>query len=156
MSTPDEKVAKIASAYRCYTGSKGKDCDAWFRVISDDLVIRSIGEGRPGMAFSAERHGKKEFEEYLAEVQAEWQMESFEVRSVIAQGDWVVSLADTAWVNLKTGKRVESPKADFFRFEGEHVVEIVEFYDTQKVAEAGTACGGAPSSSFLRRGDGAG
>jgi ketosteroid isomerase-like protein len=57
---------------------------------------------------------------------------------IIAQGDHVAMRGSTAWRNRKTGKVVDTPKADFWTFRDGKVVEFHEFYDTAALFAAAT------------------
>jgi uncharacterized protein len=48
----------------------------------------------------------------------------------IAEGDRVAVLGSTAWRNSKTGRAVDTAKADFWTFRDGKVVEFHELYDT--------------------------
>ncbi len=54
----------------------------------------------------------------------------------IAQDDWVAVMGSCGWTNKKTGKSIDSPKADFFRFENGQIVAFYEFYNTAMAFEA--------------------
>ena len=54
----------------------------------------------------------------------------------IAQDDRVVVLGHCAWKFKQTGKIVETPKADSWRFKDGKAVEYYEFYDTAQVHAA--------------------
>jgi ketosteroid isomerase-like protein len=42
----------------------------------------------------------------------------------------------TAWRHRRTGKSVDTAKADFFAFRGGKIVEFFEYYDTARVLAA--------------------
>jgi uncharacterized protein len=48
----------------------------------------------------------------------------------IAEGDRVAMRGSTAWRSRKTGRVIDTPKADFVTFRDGKIVEFQEFYDT--------------------------
>jgi uncharacterized protein len=62
----------------------------------------------------------------------------YTVDEYIAQDDAVFARGSTAWRNKKTGKTVDTPKADFWRFRDGKVVEFYEYYDTAGIIAAAT------------------
>ena len=54
----------------------------------------------------------------------------------MAQGDRVVMLGHTSWRAKRTGKVVDTPKADSWRFENGKAVEFYEFYNPAGVTAA--------------------
>ena len=60
-------------------------------------------------------------------------MLSYEVTDYVAQGDRVVAIVDSAWRNRQTGKTIELPKVDIWRFRDGRAVEFLEFYDTARL-----------------------
>jgi len=54
-----------------------------------------------------------------------------------AQGDLVLALGSCAFRNKRTGKVLDTPKADFHKFRNGKTCEFFEFYDTaQAIAQA--------------------
>jgi len=63
-------------------------------------------------------------------------MINYKTGAFIADGDWVAMRGSTAWKNRATGRVVDTPKADFWRFRNGKVVEFHEFYDTAALYDA--------------------
>jgi uncharacterized protein len=64
-------------------------------------------------------------------------MIQYKIDEYIAQGDRVVAVGSCAFRNKRTGKVLDTPKADFHKFRKGKICEFFEFYDTaQAIAQA--------------------
>jgi uncharacterized protein len=54
----------------------------------------------------------------------------------VADGDVVVVRGSCAWRHKRTGKEVDSPKIDFWRFRDGKAIEYYEYFDTARAFEA--------------------
>lgn len=132
----DENVEKLKSAYAFWNDNLGASNQQWMDLMDDGIVFRSLAGGTPGMEFTLDCHGKTDLARYFAGLAADWEMLHYTPEEFISQGDRVVVRSRCAWRNRKTGKTVETPKADFFRFSNGKVVEFFEFYDTHRCVAA--------------------
>ena len=132
----EKNVALLKAAYRTWQESKGRDADCWLRIMSDSILLRSLGSGRPGLEFSRVRRGKADVGLYLAGMAEHWEMLSYQVDEFIAQKDCVVALASSAWRHRVTGVETATPKADVWRFKNGRIVEFYDFFDTAAIIEA--------------------
>jgi ketosteroid isomerase-like protein len=128
----------IRDAYRLWSDTRGGSAAMWLEMFADDIVIRSLAGGHAALGFA---RGRGDAERYFAELAASWEIVSFDVQEILADGDWVVVLSQVACRSKATGKVAESPKADVFRFRDGKVVEFLEFFDTA-AALAATQPGG--------------
>ena len=69
----------------------------------------------------------------------DWEMLSFEMLDVISGGPFVISYGRVEFRNKHTGKVFSSPKADVFRFDGDQIVEFMEYYDTAGAVRTASA-----------------
>src|SRR5262249_25964551 len=81
-------------------------------------------------------NSKEQFKRYFDGLLADWEMINYKTGQFIAEGERVAMLGSTAWRNRRTGREVDTPKADFWTFEGGKVVEFHELYDTAGLAAA--------------------
>jgi ketosteroid isomerase-like protein len=130
MTESQENVEKLREGYRLWHETRGGSVQAWLDLLADDVVMRSLADGAPGMELSRGRRGKTEAQQYFAELGAAWEMIHFTADTFIAEGDRVVMVGRCAFKHRQTGKAVESPKVDVFRFEKGKIVECMELYDT--------------------------
>jgi ketosteroid isomerase-like protein len=139
VNTPkeNENVTKLKKAYAFWNDNLGKSNQQWMDLMDDNVVFRSLAGGAQGMEFTLDCSGKNELQRYFAGLAEDWEMIHYTPDEFIADGDRVVVLAHTAWKSRKTGKSVETPKADIFRFKNGKVVDFYEFYDTYRCIAAG-------------------
>jgi len=136
VETSLDNVAKLRQAYKNWHDTRGGSAQHWLDLMTDDVTMRSLTAGAPGMAFTKANTGKAEARQYFSGLAADWEMVHFTPEEFIAQGDRVVVLSSCAFRYRKTGKAVESPKADVFRFRGGLIVEFFEFFDTARALAA--------------------
>ena len=74
--------------------------------------------------------------EYFAGLARDWEMLEFVTEHFVAQDDRVVVLGRCAWKFKKTGKIVETPKADSWRFKDGKCVELIDLFDSAAAARA--------------------
>jgi hypothetical protein len=137
VSTPDENVARLREAYRQWHDTRGGSSETWLALMTEDVKMRSLGDGAPGVEFARENAGKAAAAGYFAGLAEGWEMDHFTTNEFIAQGDVVVVLSAVAFRHRGTGKLVRSPKADVVRFRDGAIAEFFEFYDTAAIL-AGT------------------
>ena len=99
------------------------------KLLSDDIEFR-CNAPISVLPFAGERKGREAVLEYFAALEKDWTMESYDVQEVIAQGDRVVALSNICFRNNKTGKLLESRKADVIRVREGQVVAFEEFFDS--------------------------
>jgi ketosteroid isomerase-like protein len=80
-----------------------------------------------GLDVTQPLRGKAQVSCYFSELVKNWQMVEYTADHLIAQGDRVAMLGQCTWKSRKTGRVVETPKADFFRFGDGKVIEFWEF-----------------------------
>ena len=130
MTNPN--VDALKQAYALWGETKGGSVDHWLSMMSDDIRFHSLGGGAQPMEFTRDRDCRSEVKGYLEGLMAEWEMVDFTASEFIADGDRVVMVGHVTFRHRKTGKTVESPKADVWRFRDGKAVEFMEFFDTAK------------------------
>lgn len=110
--------------------SKGKSVQTWVDLFADNVRLRSLADGRPGADFTREVRSKNEVMQYFTGLLNDWEMIHYTTDDFIVDGERVAMRGSTAWRNLKTGRTVETRKADFVTFRDGKIVEFDEFYDT--------------------------
>jgi ketosteroid isomerase-like protein len=135
MAAQNPNVELLREAYASWQASKG-DPAGWFGIIHDDIKLNSLPGGHPPLEFSAPRKGVEELKAYLDSLTSDWSMNFHRFDEFIADGDRVVAVGHVSWTNKRTGKTVESPKVDVWRFRDGKAVEFNEFFDTAKAAAA--------------------
>jgi len=130
MGSPSDNVAKLKNAYGQWHDSKGGSVKVWLDFMADDVRVYSLAAGPPEAVFPAAITSKQAFGRYFDGLLADWEMINYKTVEFIAEGEAVAVRGSTAWRNRKTGRIVDTPKADFWTFRNGKVVEFHEFYDT--------------------------
>lgn len=132
----NENVTILKQAYAMWNDSKADSVGHWLELMADDVKLRSLGAGAPGLEFSKTCGCKDDVLNYFKMLGGEWEMIHYTVDEYIAQGDRVVMVGHCGWTNKKTGKVVETPKVDIIRMKDAKIVEFLELYDTAQVQAA--------------------
>src|ERR671924_658353 len=136
MTGSSENVAKLKDAYRRWNETKGKDTSMWTKLFADNVRLRSLAGGRPGLEFTLECGSATDVDRYFAGLTTEWEMIYYTTEQFAVDGDRVVMLGSTSWRHKKTGRVFDTPKADLVTFRAGQIVEFFEFYDTEMVLAA--------------------
>src|SRR5262245_28766651 len=136
MGSPSENVAKLRDAYLQWHESKGGSVKSWLDLMTDDVRVYSLAAGASGAEFTAAVTSKKDLGRYFEGLLGDWEMINYKTVEFIAEGDRIAVRGSTAWRNRKTGRVVDTPKADFWTFRDGKIVEFHEFYDTAALIAA--------------------
>ncbi len=124
----------LRRVYARWSASKGTDLSMWDDYATDDLRIRSLGEGQDGILFSAARKGRTQLRAYLEDLTQAYALEHWTLKETVSDGDGVIALADTGWTHRDSGKTFEAAVAIICRFRDGKVYDYQEFYDTDAFA----------------------
>ena len=138
MASTAEHVKKLKDAYKQWHDTKGGSVNVWLDMMADDVKVRSLAAGQAAVAFTAAKSSKEDFKRYFDGLLGDWEMINYRTEHFIAEGDRVAMLGSTAWRNRRTGRVVDTPKADFWTFRDGQVVEFFELYDTAALVAAAT------------------
>jgi ketosteroid isomerase-like protein len=138
MTSAARNVALLKDAYQRWHESRGRDPGIWLDLVADDVKMRSLAAGGSGAPFTSAINGKADLARYFDGLLADWEMIEYKTVQFIAEGDRVAVLGSTAWKNLRTGKTLDTPKADFWELRDGRVVEMREFYNTSALVFAAT------------------
>ena len=132
----DQNIAVLREGYARWSDSRCSSIDHWLDMMADDFRFRSVADGAPGLEFITSDCGKDGLRRYLEGIAAEWEMLHFRVADLIADGDRVVAVVDSGWRNKATGKSLNLPMVNVWRFRGGRPIEYLEVYDTAKLVAA--------------------
>ena len=138
MST-ESNVAILKQAYQRWHDTKAGSVDHWMNLMTDDVQFRSLAAGAIQMQFTRPSSNKQEVKNNFAGLTSEREMIDYRVDEYIGQGDRVVALCQVSFKHKKTGKILNTPKADFHKFRDGKICEFFEFYDTAQALAAATA-----------------
>ena len=138
MATRQDTLVKVKAAYRQWDKFKGsaRGVDAWLALCADEIRFHSLAAGAAGMEFTESCGCKDDLRRYFDGLAADWEMLHFTPEEYVAQGDCVVMRGRCGFRHRRTGKVLETPKADFLRFSKGKMVEFYEFYDTASALAA--------------------
>ena len=135
----EHNVAILKAAYESWNDSHARSFERWMDLIADDVKWRSIADGTSGMEFTRSCDCKDDVAKYFEGLASDWELIHYTVGEFVAQDDRVVMIGSCGWRNKKTGKTVETPKADVIRMRNSRIVEFFEFFDTAKALAASRA-----------------
>jgi ketosteroid isomerase-like protein len=133
MSNAERNIEILKEAYGRWHESRGGSVDHWMDIVADDIQFGSLAQGAPSMQFAHNYDNRQSLRGYFEGLLSDWEMIHYTVDEYVAQGDAVFMRGSTAWRNKKTGKVVDTPKIDFWRFRDGKAVEFYEYYDTARV-----------------------
>ena len=139
MSTESQNVAVLKDAYQRWHDTKAGSVDHWLSLMTDDVQFRSLAAGARAMEFTRESCRNNDVIQYFAGLTSEWEMIYYRIDEYIAQANRVVALGHISFRHKKTGKTLDTPKADFHKFRDGKICEFFEFYDTAGAIEKATA-----------------
>jgi len=88
------------------------------------------------VAFLTTYDNREALRGYFNALLADWSMIRYTIDEYVAQGDAVFARGSCAWTHKRTGRSVETPKVDFWRFRDGKAIEFYEYYDTASVFAA--------------------
>ena len=133
-------VVALRHAYRRWRETKGGAADEILALFDDRIEMRSVLQPGDVPSGLAGRHvTKAEAAEYFAALAREWEMIDYVVDQFVADGEYgedVVAIGRCAWRHRGTGKVVDSPKVDIWRFEFGKATRFTEMFDSLAFARA--------------------
>jgi len=136
MASMRENVDRLKDAYRRWDKSKGTDTTMWTSLFAEDVRLRSLAGGRPGLEFTLECRSLQDVARYFEGLTGDWEMIHYTTEEFAVQGERVVMLGSTSWRHKKTRETFDTPKVDLITFRGDRIAEFFEFYDTEKLLAA--------------------
>ena len=101
-----------------------------------DEQVKWVTPGPSELATSGRRTGRQEVGQFFASVNELFDVQRFEPREFIAQGDRVAVVGSEAAQVRATGRMLELDWVHLFTLRGGKVVAFQEFYDTAAVVAA--------------------
>ncbi|MGI9407787.1 MAG: nuclear transport factor 2 family protein [Hyphomicrobiaceae bacterium] len=131
MSDAEKNTETLKRCYARWHESKGDSVEDWMEILDDQVDFRSLAMGSgSGAEFTSPLSSKTAVKGYFDGLLEQWQMIHYTVDDYVAEGDMVCAIGSTAWTHKGTGKTVDTPKVDVWRFRDGKAVAFFEFYDT--------------------------
>jgi len=135
--SPNSEALRIR--YAKWHETKGGSTDDWIDLLDDEIEFRSLAMGRSeNVEFTAPCNCPNDVRGYLQGLVNEWDMVHYTIDEMVEQGDTVCVIGSTAWTNKATGKTIDTPKVDVWRFRNGKACGFFEFYDTAALIEGAT------------------
>lgn len=123
-------AARLRDAYALWSESGGTRSDQWIALLADRIEMRSVLTPDLPDDLAATRRTLSGALEYFQTVARDWEMIHFTVERFVDGGDDVVMVGRCAWRNRATGRAVDTPKIDVWRFEDGKAVSFLEMFDS--------------------------
>ena len=123
-------AARVRDAYALWSESKGMRSDQWMELLADSIEMRTVLTPDLPDDLAANRRTLSGALEYFQTVARDWEMIHFTVEHFVDGGDDVVMVGRCAWRNRATGRAVDTPKIDVWRFEDGKAVSFLEMFDS--------------------------
>ncbi len=121
---------RLREAYALWAASKGATSGQWLELLGDEIEMRTVLSSDLPDDLAAARYTKNGAMEYFQTLARDWEMVEFQVNRFIDGGDDVAMVGRCAWRNRATGKVVETPKVDVWRFAQGKAVSFLEMFDS--------------------------
>jgi ketosteroid isomerase-like protein len=129
-------LRKMRRFFKKYEASKGANYPELLAMIAPVASWTSLANGARGLPFTVARTSREQIRTFFEELGKDWEMLSFQMLDIISGGPFIIAYGRVEFRNRHTDKVFSSPKADIFRFEGEQIVEFIEYYDTAGAVRA--------------------
>jgi hypothetical protein len=123
-------AARLRDAYALWSESGGTSSDHWIVLLADGIEMRSVLTPDLPDDLAATRRTLSGALEYFQTVARDWEMIDFTVERFVDGDDDVVMVGRCSWRNRATGRVVDTPKVDVWRFEGGKAVSFLEMFDS--------------------------
>ena len=124
----------LAIVKKLYDAAQQGDMDTILSLISPEFVMYEAD----GLPFAGTYHGSEGFSQFVEAFANTWSEFSNTELEVLDANPYVIGLSKLRATGKRSGETIEVPLAEFFRVEGDHIVELRPFYfDGAAVARAG-------------------
>jgi ketosteroid isomerase-like protein len=131
-----QALNRIKSCYQAWNRGKGSTGESFVELMADDGAFRSIGAGAECMLFTRDHTTKDKVRAYFKELDQDWKMVFYNVRTFLAQGNTVAIVCECAWKHKHTDKVVHTPKLDIMRLKRGKVSDFFEYFDSHQAYAA--------------------
>jgi uncharacterized protein len=141
MAIAARNLERMKSFYALWneTKAKGESIDVLSGLLADRVHVASMDDSQPGLSFASERTApRSEALLYFTGITEQWEMVHFTAEHVFGEGDRIAMFGRCAWRNKATGKVAECRIANYFRFDGDRIVEFIDVFDSARDAAAAT------------------
>ena len=123
-------AGRLRQAYASWSQSGGTQSDHWIDLLADSIEMRSVLTPDLPDDLAANRRTLSGALEYFQTVARDWEMIDYIVERFVDGGDDVVMVGRCAWRNRATGRVIDTPKVDVWRFQDGKAVSFLEMFDS--------------------------
>lgn len=109
--------------------SRGPDVALFEKVCAPDIVCEFVGD-RTSISYAGRHRGRETLVNIIRTIGVDFEQLGHATPEVIVDGGWAAARRTVEWRHYGTGRRGLVELADFVRFEGGLIVELVEFRDS--------------------------
>lgn len=121
---------ELKAAYKSWNETRGGSIATWMAFFADEIDLRSLSAGRPGLEWTKSRLSREGVAAYLEGLTSQFAMIHYTVERYVCQDDTIIALCRTAWRNNATGREADTPKVDVWRVRDGKAFAYHEYYDT--------------------------
>lgn len=126
----------IRAVFDVWVASRGKDISCFYNIVHDDVAISTRLADQFQTAPGRPLSGRQLLRAYLEYMQQQMEMVEFRLLRIVEKDDLVVTIGESAWRIVKTGRIVRSTVVKLFRFEDGLVIRYENWLDTAAMREA--------------------
>lgn len=138
MNHTENNLARLKAIYAAWHDRKGDCLDLFRDIMADQIVLRSMDENQPGLAFATDCCTRDQALGYLGGIFRDWDMEYYTPDHYLADGDRIAVFGRCGYRNKATGKLADCRIATMWRFEGDKAVEFIDIFDSARAVAAAT------------------
>ena len=139
MPQSNADLERLRAAYQAWHDTKGRSIDTWMELMADNVDFRSLANGAAVVPWTSTRTTREEVRAFLVGLTTDMAMQHFTAEQFVCQDDTIVMIGTTAWRHKATGKTIDTPIVDVWRFRNGKVVALFEYFDTAQLIAAATA-----------------
>ncbi len=124
----------VQTVQQIYAAFEKRDIQALLAAVADDVDWQLLGPAK--IAHAGPHHGRDQVRRFFATVAETLNIEQFDTREFIAQGDNVVALGYYAGRVKSTGRQYASEWAHVFTLRHGKIIKFREYADTANLAAA--------------------
>jgi len=129
-----EEMVECAQRLADYHTPRGPDLDLLRRYCAPDIVCEFVGD-RTRIPYAGRHIGLEAIINVVSAINVDFEQLEFSLSDILVDRDALACRRTVEWRHRGTGRRGIVALAEFLRFEGGKIVELVEYRDTVTILE---------------------
>ena len=130
MAEAPPPVDRLRHAYAQWHETHGATPELFVDLLAEDVHMRTLLSPTELHPMGMERVGIEFARDYLVSLVLNLEMLAFPTEEIVVQGNTVVWIGSCHWRDPRTGREVDTPKVDVWRFRDGKAVSVIEMFDT--------------------------